>query len=281
TAKEIRMEQEKLAMESKKTIQFHGWDAVKAEDLERLPKVWILVKDMDGNIVRKLEGPVKKGFHRVSWDLRYPSIEAISLGQKDKTPSAFMVAPGKYSVSIAKEINGVITEMDMSQSFEVVPLREKAIQRMTPKEVASFWRLFEKTTKEGSALSLNVHKTAQYAEAVKKALSVSTLLLNEESQKVSESLTALKEIQERIEGNLAKSQMGEKNNPTLGSRMFSVIRGISGSTYGPTDTNQRDMKIISSKIEALSKELGGVQKILTDIANKIEKSGGPMVERGF
>ena len=33
----------------------------------------LTVTDADGNVVRRLTGPVKAGFQRVAWDLRFPA----------------------------------------------------------------------------------------------------------------------------------------------------------------------------------------------------------------
>ena len=47
--------------------------------LDNIKNIPLEVKDKDGNTVRRLNGPVKKGFHRVAWDLRFPSPNTIAL----------------------------------------------------------------------------------------------------------------------------------------------------------------------------------------------------------
>ena len=39
--------------------------------------IWLTVKDIEGNVVRRIEGKNSKGFNRVAWDLRWPATNAI------------------------------------------------------------------------------------------------------------------------------------------------------------------------------------------------------------
>ena len=56
----------------------------------------VTVKDSEGNLVRRLQAPAKKGFNRLNWDLRYPGFEPIQTsGEMDSGP---LVVPGNYSV---------------------------------------------------------------------------------------------------------------------------------------------------------------------------------------
>ena len=55
------------------------------------------------DIVRRLEGPTKSGFHRVAWDLRYPRADALELVEPPpplwgQPPRGLMAAPGEYTM---------------------------------------------------------------------------------------------------------------------------------------------------------------------------------------
>ena len=50
---------------------FPGWEAVADEMAESDPRIWIIVKDSEGNTVRRVSGPVEQGMNRV------PGIYAI------------------------------------------------------------------------------------------------------------------------------------------------------------------------------------------------------------
>ncbi len=50
------------------------------------PRSCSTVRDADGEIVRIITGPAKKGFHRVAWDLRNPSHQGRRTGQESTGP---------------------------------------------------------------------------------------------------------------------------------------------------------------------------------------------------
>ncbi len=72
TSKEQRREKEKEIEKQGGDTPYPGWDALAAERAEEDPAVVLTIRDSQGTVVRKLEGPAKAGFHRVAWDLRYP-----------------------------------------------------------------------------------------------------------------------------------------------------------------------------------------------------------------
>ena len=79
------------------------------------------MRDADGNVVRKLEGPATAGFHRMAWDLRYPD----SAPWTDRPQNNYIVmfgplaAPGDYSVSLATRKNGVLTDTGQQMPIKV------------------------------------------------------------------------------------------------------------------------------------------------------------------
>ncbi|NIM00733.1 MAG: glycosyl hydrolase, partial [Acidobacteria bacterium] len=89
-----------------------GWDALIEEDLEPKPEIVLTVRDADGAVVRRLTGPAKAGFHRVAWDLRYPSMRPWTPPRADRPEfdrrerGGPLAPPGTYSVEIAKRVDG-------------------------------------------------------------------------------------------------------------------------------------------------------------------------------
>lgn len=129
-------------------IAFPGWDVLDQEVNQPKPKIWLTVKDLDGNTIRRLPGKTSKGFHRISWNLRYPSPQVIKLeqpggqnrsGARDNN-NGFMAPPGTYTVTLSKEENGQETKLWGPDQFEVVPLRQGALVGVSPDQVAGFWR---------------------------------------------------------------------------------------------------------------------------------------------
>ena len=60
-------------VEANEDTPYPGWDALRDEETEDTAAIILTVQDANGNIVQRIEGPAKAGFHRVAWDLRYPN----------------------------------------------------------------------------------------------------------------------------------------------------------------------------------------------------------------
>jgi len=107
------------------------------------PAIVLIVADEEGNVVRRITGPVKAGFQRVSWDLRYPPPSPIELTEPEPDvfqppPPGPLAAPGKYTVRLAKRIDGVETNLGDAQTFNVVPLYLNVMQESDRAAVLEF-----------------------------------------------------------------------------------------------------------------------------------------------
>ena len=108
---------------------YPSWETLRAEDREDEPAILFIVRDVAGNVVRRVTGPTGKGLHRVAWDLRYPTPDAVRLSPPPVSPfgnppGGPLVLPGQYSVTLAKRVNGVVTELSDPQSFTLKALHD-------------------------------------------------------------------------------------------------------------------------------------------------------------
>ncbi|NQU88401.1 MAG: glycosyl hydrolase [Mariniphaga sp.] len=81
-----------------------------AETQESKATMVFTIYDADGNIMRKLSSPLKKGYGSTTWDLGY----LANRGMK--------VPPGEYKVAIDNNIGGEFTRLAEPQSFKVISL---------------------------------------------------------------------------------------------------------------------------------------------------------------
>src|SRR5260370_39556446 len=89
-------------------------DELRAEAEEEPPVLQLTIADLDGRVIRTLTGPVEKGFHRVSWDLREPAAslprprpQGMDVELFFPEPAGPLVMPGIYRVAMAKRWEGV------------------------------------------------------------------------------------------------------------------------------------------------------------------------------
>ena len=83
TKKEIRQRADRELAKQGKDVSYPSWEELRAEDREAKPGIVLTVRDGDGNVVRRIDGPTKKGFHRVAWDLRHPAANPTDLSPPD------------------------------------------------------------------------------------------------------------------------------------------------------------------------------------------------------
>jgi hypothetical protein len=288
TKEQIRQAGEKEKIKAGQDIPFPGWDAVGDEKAESDPRIWIIVKDSDGNTVRRVSGPIKKGINRVAWDLRYPAREALGLKSKSPSsdhnpdskpePAGLLAAPGKYSATLAKEVGGKITILNPPVNFEVVPLRKGALQRNSHSESAAFWRAYEDAVRTSSAVNRSLGIELTRVEAMKKALSRATTAPGDLDERLNRLRTKLQDMEDKLYGNRAKLQVGQMTSPNVGSRLFAVEPGLGNSTYGPTDTHRKTLKIANVQLQKIKSELQEARAEAAALGEDLLQAGAPWVE---
>jgi hypothetical protein len=278
-----RREAEKALDKAGRDIPFPGWDALESEKREETPQIWLTIRDGEGNVVRRVAGPTKAGFHRVAWDLRYPAPEAVRVDAAASEsgggePEGLMAAPGAYSVTLSKSVGGVVTPLSDPQTFEVVPLRRGALEGAPYEEVAAFWREFEDVTRKSSAVQIALSEALKRAAAMRTVLSRTPAAPGELDRRLHSVRQSLLELDGLLYGLASKREVGEKTKPTIGSRLLSVNLGIGRSTYGPTPTHRQILAIAESDLSALEERLTAAQAELSDLADALVRAGAPWIE---
>ncbi|MEM6642709.1 MAG: glycosyl hydrolase [Bacteroidota bacterium] len=264
----------------KGNIPFPGWENLQAEASERSPFVYLEIKDQSGNIIKRQVAKGKtKGFHRVAWNLRVGTSEALSLDGSTSMDDldGLLCAPGTYTATLHKFQQGTFEQIAGPVNVEVVPLREGTLEGSPMEEVVAFWRSYEDLSRDVSAMSIELSNADKAASKLFYAASQSNVGADilEATVKLQDELTQLKAS---INGNPAKNQIGEKSNPTINDRLFALNRGISLSTYGPTETHKATMEIIQKQMGALTQKLTAAKARIEYLASQIKTAGGPWVE---
>lgn len=280
---ESRSTMESERAESGLSLEFPGWDAVEDERRQDGPKVWLTVKDSEGHVVRRIEGPTTAGIHRVAWDLRYPTPNAIAQVEGPPPlwggpPRGLMAAPGTYSVSLSTVIDGQATELAEPQVFEVVPLRSGTLKGADVEGVAAFWREYEDSVRMHSAMQMSLAEMMVKVDRMNKVLLNSTADVGELDQALNSLRGELQSIDESLNGNRSKQEAGEKFQPIIQDRLFAVSLGVERSTYGPTDTHRRLLELATSDIGELHAQLLAAQTKLSTIAKQLMSTGAPWLE---
>ena len=271
------LKKERQEREKGGNAPFPGWDALEIETNEMEPHVYLEVKEGSGNVVNRIKASNKKGFNRVAWNLKVGGTQALSLNGETGELNGLMATPGTYSATLNKFEKGQFTQLAGPVSVEVVPLYEGSLPGKSLQEVTSFWRQYEDTSRDVNALWTqlnNAQKTAKKLMAAGVKANVGNDLLTQ----IAKLNSGLKSLQSEMGGNPAKNEIGEKNNMTISDRLFALDRGISRSTYGPTDTHKQTMDIVVKEWSALNDKLQAYKVTASNLARQIVEAGGSWIE---
>ncbi|MBN1339319.1 MAG: hypothetical protein JXA03_08350 [Bacteroidales bacterium] len=281
TKKEIRKEKEAKIKKDKGEVGFPGWDAVEEERREEKPRVWLTVTGSDSAVVRRIPGPVDKGFHRVAWDLRLPAPRAIDVnrpGSPDDQPSGYMAPPGQYRVSLSVQMGGEIKELAGPVDFRVVPLKEGALKGMSHDEIATYTKDVNELQEAVSLLGIKLRSLQKKTEAMQTAVSASPSFPGELDERIHSLKQQLAEIEIELYGNSSRLQVGELIPPTLGERLSVAANGWRNSTYGPTQTHIRSFEIAGGQFAEVSKKVELIaETILPQLEMALKEAGAPAI----
>jgi hypothetical protein len=258
-------------------IAFPGWDALAAETRETGPFVFLEVKDAAGIVVNRVMADNKKGFNRVAWNLRVGGTDALGLNSPSSGQQGFLCAPGTYTASMNKFEKGVFTQLAGPVEVTVAPMMKGTLDGSSMDEVVGFWRSYEELSRDLGALSIRLSNERKRIDQIFSAAmnaNVNTEMLTEIGT-LKEELNAMDMI---LNGNPAKNQIGERNKPLLGERLFALSRGISTSTYGPTETHKQTMEIIESQMSEMEDQLSTLAARVKQAGSQVKAAGGSWVE---
>lgn len=281
TLKKSRQEAEKKLIKENKNIEFPGWQEVEAERRQEDPIIWLTVKDADGKVVRKIEGKNKKGFNRVAWDLRYPSFRTINLQRylPKEERSGFMVLPGTYTVTLSKQIDGVVTDLTGPKSFSVKRLYDGALKRADDELQIAFTNEVTNLQKSLTAAELKLSNASKKVNALQAAAIKISSDNSDVVAKIYNVKKKLFDLDEIMYGNRSKNEVGEKNNPTIMDRFYNAYGSSSSSTYGPTPTHVKSLEIAKKQFADFEINLEQLIKIeMEPIEKLLIEAGAPLVE---
>lgn len=275
--KDERLEEEGPLAEAGSDTPFPGFEAITQELQETPPTVWLTVRDADDNVVRRIKGPAKKGFHRVNWDLRFADSTVVRNGSdEDGSPSGFLVTPGAYTVSLSLRARGKTTQMVEPQAFNVKPLRDGALAPQD--DAAAFWDRTTKLDRAITASGITLDRLGARLDLLKRASERALgdpAALDDAWQDIRTEVYALDEA---MNGNPARNELWERTLPTVRSRLGSVLTGIGSSTYGPTGTHRAQLDFAEEEFEDLRERLVTlVEETVPAFERDLSDAGAPWV----
>jgi len=254
---------------------------VREEEREEAPAILLTVTDGEGNVVRRLTGPTGAGFHRVSWDHRWPDPSPSTLtprprGEFESAGGGPLAPPGTYKVQLAKRINGVATPLGPAQEFVCEALNNSVLPAQDRAALAAFQEKAARLQRAVLGTQRVLADAQASAQLLKKALddtpAASAASLRVDASKL---LDKLRQISIRLNGDNEIAAHNEPTPPALSDRIGRVVDGSWTSTSAPTASHQRAYDIVSTSLTALIADLKGAIETLRALGDQAEAAGAP------
>ena len=244
--------------------------------------ILVTVQDQDGNVVRRLTGPVTAGFHRVAWDLRFPPSTPTSLVEPsgdnpfDQGPQGPLAAPGRYTVSFAKKVQGKITPIGTPQTFNAVPLGLASLPAADQPAVLAFE---EKTARLQRAVTGAVKLAGETAERIK-YIQRAVLEAPKADARLTEQVNALQnrllDLQGKLVGDPVLRAHNEGQPPSIVERVDQVVGGHWGASSAPTETHRENYRLAAQAFAPVLDDLRKLVEVdLKGVEDKLELAGAP------
>jgi hypothetical protein len=235
------------------------------------------ITNVNGEVIGRITGPSEEGFHRVAWNLRYPSVDPVALQEdSSQASSGPLVLPGRYKVTLSKLLNGIEKPIGESQTFEVVALGGSTLQVQDPLEVLKFQRETSELLRRALGAQEVLSDTSRRLQHIRKALILTPSASSDLFERTLRLESELADLKELLEGDPIRQSLSEPTLPGIIGRLRQIVRGHWESTYGPTQTHRRNYEIANHSFESfhtLMKDL--VQEQLIRLERELEAARAP------
>jgi hypothetical protein len=283
TRKQRRREAEKEAEKKKATAPYPGIDELRAEDEEESPAILLTVTDASGRPIRTISGPVTKGFHRVSWDLREPapSLPKPRPPEADddlfrEEPSGPLVMPGEYKVALAERVGGATTPVAQPQQFSVAV---EGAASMTPEDRKALFEFQQKVTRLQRAVSgaLDAANEARTrSDQIKRAIDQAPFVDRKLADQVRAADRKLNDVLRALRGDVAIRARNEITPESISERVSTIVGSQRFSLARPSQTAIQQYEIASQEFAEEQKKLRALlEGDLRGLEKALDAAGAP------
>ena len=133
---------------------------MRAEDNQPDPYLLFTITDADGEVVRHIKAPAKKGLKRLVWDFRYNTPAPVT-GRFTPAPDQLfggselghLALAGTYNVAVFKYEDGVLSPLAGPVSFQTKSLNNATLPAKDQRDYLDFCKKISALRKAASAAS--------------------------------------------------------------------------------------------------------------------------------
>ena len=267
----------------KEDIPFKGWEVLDKEKIDDKPEVLIEITNLEGEVVKQIIKPLKKGLNRANWDLstfNTTVVKASDKGEKSWRYSGAMykeVPPGIYKVKIYKRQGTVLTLLAGPVSLKVERLRSNTLKNPLENEHDSYYKSLADFTAKLRTSQYELEKANNVVKTMKSNIKFLKTNKQELTKDIYTLLNTMHELNSAIGGSATRKEVGEKDFLTINERLSSARGGWYSNTYGPTALHMKSFEMAQELYNKMNPKVMEYIEKVTRISFLFEKAGGPSI----
>lgn len=281
TIKEKRKAADAEKMKKGEAPSYPPVDSLRLEDEQPAPHLLFTVTDENGNTVRRIKAPAKKGLNRIVWDFRTAPFGPIDLTPFDESNAfsspdqGYMALPGTYKVSLSKFEDGVYTELVPPQTFKATTLNTATLPATDKKAVEDFSKKIAELSRVAAAASEYRAELVNKLRYIKQAVIETPNLPLDVSKNILTIEKRLNTVNRQLNGDATLSRREFETVPSINSRIGYVIGSLWNTTAAPTQTQLSSYQVAAKQFTPVYNELKAIAEEVKKLENIMEKSGAP------
>jgi len=248
TLKQQRIKAQREAEKQGKEIAYPSDEELLAEAREERVMLVFTFTDSNGEIMRKIEEPLRKGIGTVAWDMNY---------MDSRGPA---VPPGKYYVSMEKYVKGEYIDLNEKKEFIITALDNNALGEADYKAKFEF-------LKNASDLNNTINKIQSYTSDLKNAMENLRSELMRTPANTNDLILSTKNVEKKLDdiifaisGRRTEDVRIDVAEPSIMNRIRFAVSATSGSENDITGAQKEQYEIALTKFE---KEYSKLEQLYT------------------
>ena len=199
------------------------------------------------------------GFHRVAWNLRYPSVEPWSppdpLQDEPQEGTGVLVVPGQFTVEMQHRVDGELADIGQAQAFNVVSIRpDPVLPGSTQEQRVIFESKVDELIRAATGSTAAIDAVIAELDAVKATLDRSQTdgSLYELANSIQQRIKAQRD---RINDNEMRDMYNDLPEMSVIARLWHASFAPSRSAHGPTAAQQESLRIARKLYDEVHAEL--------------------------
>lgn len=260
---------------------YPSWDELRKEDREDAPVVFAEIKNSDGDVVVRLPAKNSKGFHQLTWNMRYPAPDQVKLSKPSfvpywvSDPMGALATPGDYQVTLYKRQGGELTALGDSQSMTLKRLENSPELTSDPAALLAFQQ-------ELSELQRQVNGMGGQLGEIKKRVKFLKAAHNLTPKSTEADYKALRAIEMKIHdldvafgGDRTVASRQEATAWSVAARVGTLYFNVIESQSNPTANHKKSLGIAQKEFAEALKDIKAIEADLSAYEKRLEDLDAP------